>query len=158
MSEILTTTNIEELSSSRKRKSNRHSSTAAIWRTASYILLTIIVWCGLAYGGYTIAKKQMTQLQAEIETTLISKIDSVQEENRHHIDSLNSELADLTAKLEEVSARLESTREELKLTSDSITGNDDAKLALQAQISALDKQLDELKKSLEKLENAARVY
>lgn len=161
MNDILTSTNIEEVSSRRKTRTERRSSPGTIWRTASFILLTIIIWVGLAYGGYTLAENHMNRLQehqAGIEATLMTKIEEVQEENRAHMDELNGELTELTALLEDVSKRLESIREELQLTSDSISGSDDTKLALQAQISALDKQLDVLRKSLEKLENAARVY
>jgi len=161
MNEIVASSHAEKLSSRRKARSERRSIPSNTWRTASYITLTVIVWCGLAFGGYTLAKGHIERLQeqqAEIEATLTAAIENIQEENRAHIDSLNSELTELTAMVEDVSARLESIREELKLTSDSISGNDDTKSALQAQISALDKQLNELKKSLEKLEHAARVY
>jgi len=161
MNDILTTTTTQELSSRRKTRSKQRTGPVTIWRTATLMLLMILVWCGLAYGGYTFAKNHIDVLQsrqAEIETNLLTKIEEIQEENRVRIDSLNGELTELTAALEEVSAKLETIREELQLTSDSITGNDDTKLALQAQISALDKQLEALIKSLEKLENAARVY
>jgi septal ring factor EnvC (AmiA/AmiB activator) len=161
MNDILASTNPKELSSNRKTRSERRSSPGTLRRTATYFLLTIILWCGLAYGGYTLAQEHINRLrnhQAEIETALKTRIEEVQEENRAKIDSLNSEMTGLTAKLEDVSAKLETIREELQLTSDSISGSDDTKLALQAQISALNKQLDDLKKSLEKLENAARVY
>jgi chromosome segregation ATPase len=161
MNSIYPSANTKDLSSGRKTRSERRSSPRTGRRTAILFLFTIIVWCGLAYGGYMLAQEHLNRLlnqQAEIEAALMTKIKEVQEENRAGIDSLNGELTELTGMLEDVSAKLETIREELQLTSDSISGNDDTKLALQAQISALDKQLDELKKSLEKLENAARVY
>ena len=161
MNDILVPANPKELASKRKTRSERRSSPGTLRRTSTYFLAAVTVWCGLAYGGYTLAQEQINRLQnqqAEIETALQTRIEEVQEENRARIDSLNSEMTGLTAMLEDVSAKLETIREELQLTRDSISGSDDTKLALQAQISALDKQLDELKKSLEKLENAARVY
>lgn len=160
MNTIPTTTNRNEVSSRRAKRRER-TTTGSIGRTVTYSLLTLAVWGGLAYGGYTLATNHIDSLhnqQAEIEAKLMAKIEGVQSENSAKFDTLNDELNELTAKLESVSEKLESIREELQLTSDSISGNDDTKLALQAQISALDKQLNELRKSLEKLENAARVY
>lgn len=127
----------------------------------TYALLTLVVWGGLAYGGYVLATDHIDNLhnqQAEIESNLLMKIEEVRSDNRAKFEELNDELTELTARLEGVAEKLEAIREELQLTSDSISGSDDTKLALQAQISALDKQLEELKKSLEKLEHAARVY
>jgi len=161
MNDRLATMIEEELSSRRKKRTERSPSPARTWRTVTYILLTILAWSGLAYGGYVLATDHISSLQnqqAEIEATLLSRIEKVQEANQAAMDSLNGELTELTAMLDYVSAKLESIREELQLTSDSISGNDDTKAALQAQISALDKQLNELRKSLEKLEHAARVY
>jgi len=161
MNDRLATMIEEELSSRRKKRTERSPSPARTWRTVTYILLTILVWSGLAYGGYVLATEHISSLQnqqAEIEATLLSRIEEVQEANQSAMDTMNGELTELTAMLEDVSAKLESIREELQLTSDSISGNDDTKAALQAQISALDKQLNELRKSLEKLEHAARVY
>lgn len=159
MNEILASQNTRERTSRVKKKRKQNAGT--VWRTLTYSLLTVVVWGGLAYGGYTLAEDYIHQLhnqQAEIESRLMMKIEEVRSDNKVRFEELNSELVELTAMLESVSGQLESIREELELTSDSISGSDDTKLALQAQISALDKQLEELRKSLEKLEHAARVY
>lgn len=158
MNELHTSPRTNELSS---RVTKRGSHPGTTRRTAIYSVLILVIWCGLAIGGYALATSHINKLQAqqaEIESKLLMQIEEVRSENNAKIDDLNAELNALTAKMADVSEKLESIREELQLTSDSITGNDDTKLALQAQISELDKQLEELRVSLRKLEDAARVY
>lgn len=159
MNELHTSPRTNELSSRVTKKRGSHPGTTR--RTAIYSVLILVIWCGLAIGGYALATSHINKLQAqqaEIESKLLMQIEEVRSENNAKIDDLNAELNALTAKMADVSEKLESIREELQLTSDSITGNDDTKLALQAQISELDKQLEELRVSLRKLEDAARVY
>lgn len=162
MNELLTSQQTNELSSRRTKTRERNpGTTGTTRRTVVYSLVTIVAWCGLAYGGYALATNHINKLhtqQAAIESNLLAQIEEVRTENNAKIDELNAELSELTSKMLAVSEKLESIREELQMTSDSITGNDDTKLALQAQISALDKQLEELRVSLRKLEDAARVY
>jgi len=118
------------------------------------VVLLLLLWGGLAYGGYTYANMTLERHQAQMEQSL----QAVQAANEEQIEEMKAELAMVQEEMEKVQDGLAVIEEELVLTGETIGGTNQTKQALQDRIDQLNKQLNELKTSLKKLEDAARAW
>jgi len=118
------------------------------------IVLSILLWAGLAFGGYALAVHTLKQNQAYLD----QRISQIEENNQEQIKSIEDQLADVQEELVSVKEGLSAIDEELALTGETIGGTNQTKQALQQRIDQLNQQLIELKGSLKKLEDAARAW
>lgn len=118
------------------------------------VVLLLLLWGGLAYGGYYYANLTLERHQAQME----QRLQAVQAANEAQIEEMKSELAIVQEEMVEVQDGLAAIEEELELTGETIGGTNQTKQALQDRIDQLNKQLNELKTSLKKLEDAARAW
>lgn len=125
--------------------------------TAALIVLALLLWAGLIYGGYFFAMKH---LQAT-EQNFLNQIDVLKLENqRIHeeitatMQLLHDELDNFNGEMIQIRGEMNMIQEELELTGESLTGTDQTRLSLQERITELDGQLAALKEQLRKLEEA----
>lgn len=116
------------------------------------LLISLVLWGGLAYGGYWLANQYIKESRAYIDTQLTQ----VEEQNQKHMDDLQIKIDELYVELQGVESELALIQEDLALTGESLNGSDDTKVALQSRIDELNKQLKALQTSIQKLEDAAR--
>lgn len=118
------------------------------------LLLTIVVWAGLACAGYAFAVHTLDKQQQYVN----QRFAQVQEENQKQINALGEQLTQVQEEMKAVQDGLANLEEDLQLTGESIGGTNKTKEALQDRIDQLNKQLVDLKASLKKLEDAARAW
>jgi hypothetical protein len=118
------------------------------------VALTVVLWGGLAYGGYAFAMHTLDKQEQIVN----QRIAQVQEENQTQMKEMEEQLALVQDEMTEVRQGLSTIEEELQLTGETIGGTDETKQALSERINQLNNQLAELKQSLEKLEDAARAW
>lgn len=117
-------------------------------------LLAIVLWAGLAYGGYAFAMHTLDKQQQFVN----QRITQVQEQNQEQMKAMGEQLTLVQDEMSEVTSALTLIQEELQMTGEAIGGTDKTKQALQERIDQLNTQLAELKASLKKLEDAARAW
>ena len=118
------------------------------------VTLAVLLWGGLAYGGYAFSMYTLDKQQQYVN----QRIAQVQEENQQQMQQMGEQLALVEEEMHDVQRGLSNIEEELQLTGETIGGTDQTKQALSERINQLTNQLAELKKSLEKLEDAARAW
>jgi septal ring factor EnvC (AmiA/AmiB activator) len=118
------------------------------------VFLVLLLWSGLAYGGYLYANHTLTMQQRYFE----KRMEQVQAANEQQIKQLEEQLVIVQDEMKKMQDGLSSIEEELELTGETIGGTNKTKQALQVRIDQLNKQLTELKASLKKLEDAARAW
>ncbi len=118
------------------------------------ILLAIVLWGGLAYGGYAFTQYTLQQQQNYVDL----RIAQVEAANEKQMKLLEEQLILVQDEMVKVQDGLSTIGEELQLTGETIGGTNKTKQALQDRIDQLNKQLVELKASLKKLEDAARAW
>ncbi|MFD2371204.1 hypothetical protein ACFSO0_14875 [Brevibacillus sp. GCM10020057] len=118
------------------------------------LILTTVVWAGLAYAGYVFAVHTLDKQQQYVN----QRFEQVQEENRKQMLALGEQLTQVHEEMKTVQDGLANLEEDLQLTGESIGGTNKTKEALQNRIDQLNKQLVDLKASLKKLEDAARAW
>jgi septal ring factor EnvC (AmiA/AmiB activator) len=117
-------------------------------------VLALLLWGGLAYGGYAFAMHTLDKQQQFVN----QRITQVQEKNQEQMKAMGDQLTLVQDEMAEVVSGLTVIQEELQLTGETIGGTDKTKQALQQRIDQLNTQLVELKASLKKLEDAARAW
>ncbi|MBP1934096.1 hypothetical protein [Ammoniphilus resinae] len=110
------------------------------------IIIGVILWAGLLFGGYKVAEHYIQNTQSYID----ERIAEVNQHNEEKIGALQGELG-------KVQEELSAIQEELAMTDETINGTNETKQALESRMAALDKQLASLKNSLKQLEEAIRV-
>jgi septal ring factor EnvC (AmiA/AmiB activator) len=123
-------------------------------RSVLPVVLAVLLWGGLAYGGYVYANHTLEMHQRHID----QRIQEVQAFNQKQMEQLQGQLVLVEEEMKRVQDGLTSIEEELQLTGETIGGTNETKQALQVRIDQLNKQLIELKASLKKLEDAARAW
>lgn len=118
------------------------------------VVAAVILWGGLAYGGYTYANYTLEKNQQYID----QRITSIEASNLKLVKQMEKQLILVQDEMKIVQDGLASIKEELQLTGETIGGTNKTKQALQGRIDQLNKQLVELKASLKKLEDAARAW
>jgi len=116
--------------------------------------LAVLLWAGLAYGGYAFAMHTLDKQQQAVDL----RIAQVQKENEAQMQAMGEQITLVQDEMEKVASGLANIHEELQMTGETIGGTDKTKQALQERIDQLNKQLVELKTSLKKLEDAARAW
>ncbi|WP_400163361.1 hypothetical protein ACAF76_007785 [Brevibacillus sp. TJ4] len=148
-----------------ERRKKRAGLFGSLWNTLSPsraenkrpwlpVTLAVLLWAGLAYGGYAFAVHTLDKQEQLVN----ARIAQLQEENQGHMNALGEQLALVQDEMKDVQQGLSTIEEELQLTGETIGGTDETKQALSERITQLNNQLAELKKSLEKLEDAARAW
>ncbi|HZG15398.1 MAG TPA: hypothetical protein VE710_10285 [Candidatus Bathyarchaeia archaeon] len=123
-------------------------------RSVMPIVLAVVLWGGLVYGGYAFTQYTLEQQQKYVD----QRIAQVKEANEKQVKILEEQLVLVQDEMIKVQDGLSSIEEDLKLTGETIGGTNQTKQALQDRIDQLNKQLVELKASLKKLEDAARAW
>ncbi|GAA4710891.1 hypothetical protein [Brevibacillus fulvus] len=118
------------------------------------MVLSVVLWVGLACGGYAFANYTLEKNQAQLE----QRIDEIEKTNAQQVALLEEQMNDVQDEMEQVKDGLSSIQEDLELTGEAIGGTNKTKEALQDRIDQLNSQLTELKASLKKLEDAARAW
>lgn len=101
-----------------------------------YILVFLIIWGGLIYGGFYFAKQYLDQQIANIQQTNALHIQEIKE----RMDSLTREMIDL--------------KSDLSNTDKTLSSSSSIQEQLNDKIELLDKQLKNLEKSLQILKEA----
>lgn len=117
-------------------------------------VLAVLLWAGLAYGGYAFAMHTLDKQQQFVN----QRITHVQEKNQEQMKAMGEQLTLVQDEMSEVVSGLAHIQEELQMTGETIGGTDKTKQALQERIDQLNTQLVDLKASLKKLEDAARAW
>lgn len=123
-------------------------------RNVWMIVLVVLLWGGLAYGGYAFANHTLAQQQQYVD----QRIHEIEASNENQMKKMEGQLVLVQEEMVSVQDGLTSIEEELELTGETIGGTNKTKQALQDRIDQLNKQLIELKASLKKLEDAARAW
>lgn len=118
------------------------------------VLLSVLLWGGLAYGGYAFTQYTLVQQQSYVD----QRIAQVEASNEKQVKLLEEQLILVQDEMVKVQDGLSAIEEELQLTGETIGGTNKTKQALQDRIDQLNTQLVELKASLKKLEDAARAW
>ncbi|MFZ5634427.1 MAG: hypothetical protein ACOY40_16460 [Bacillota bacterium] len=101
-----------------------------------YVFLVIVVWVGIVFGGFYLAKQYIDQ-----------SIQSVQQTNAMQVQTLEARLDALAKEMKEIEETLENAGVAL-------SSSDTTQKKLDDKIEKLDKQLQELEKSLKILKEA----
>lgn len=123
-------------------------------RSVMPVVAAVILWGGLAYGGYAFANHTLEKNQQYID----QRIQSLEATNAKQVKTMEQQLASVTDEMKTVQDGLVAIKEELQLAGETIGGTNKTKQALNVRIDQLNKQLGELKASLKKLEDAARAW
>ena len=123
--------NTEELKSARARKTSSSKSLGPL-----YIVLFLLVWAGLVYGGFYYSKQYFDQ-----------EIKNIQQTNAMYIQEIKDRMDSLTNELIALKGDLSNTDE-------TISSSSSIHKELNAKIELLDKQLKNLEKSLQILKEA----
>jgi peptidoglycan hydrolase CwlO-like protein len=123
-------------------------------RSVLPVMLAVLLWGGLAYGGYAFANHTLEENQKYID----NRIDQIEKANEQQIKQMEEQLVLVQEEMKTVQDGLSAIKEELELTGETIGGTNETKQALQQRIDQLNKQLVELKASLKRLEDAARAW
>ncbi|QOY35083.1 hypothetical protein AWH56_020630 [Anaerobacillus isosaccharinicus] len=123
----------------------------------AYILLAVIIWGGLLYGGYNVADNYFKEIHSYLDEEIL-EMKTQNEEVIEQLERFNEELQFSTEELTMITLELNVIKEALELTGETITGSDQTRFALQEKISELDKRLNQLTTQLIKLEEAARAH
>lgn len=118
----------EEIRATRRKSSSR--------KTGIFVLLFLLFWGGLIYGGFYVTKQYLT-------TTL----GNIQQTNALHLQDMQERLASLSNELAALKGELSNTDKTLA-SSTGIQGE------LRQKIELLDAQLKDLQKSLKILKEA----
>lgn len=118
------------------------------------VVLGVLLWSGLAYGGYAFTQYTLQQQQQYID----QRISQIEESNEKQVKMLEEQMILVQDEMVKVQDGLSAIEEELQMTGETIGGTNQTKQALQDRIDQLNKQLIELKASLKKLEDAARAW
>lgn len=130
-------------------------------KTIIYVVLTLIAWSGLFYGGYYFTTKYLQQTHPLIASQLEEiKLENqrVETEINKSMQLLREDIKTSNQELMRVRSELLIIQEELELTGETITGTDETRQSLQEQMTELDQQLAIFKEQLEKLEEAVRAF
>lgn len=122
-----------------------------------YSVLAILIWGGLIYGGYTVAKNYFEDINKHID----EQINEMKQQNEAviaQLEQFNLELQASTEELLIITNEIAVIKDALEITGETLTGSDATRLALQERISILDVRLNELTAQLKKLEEAARAH
>lgn len=103
------------------------------------LILTVLVWAGLVFGGFYLAKDYID-----------NSIKNVQETNAMNVQALNERLNNLHGEMEEIKSALAQADETLSSTNTT-------RQQLNEKIDQLDKQLKQLQKSLQILRESGDV-
>jgi chromosome segregation ATPase len=128
-------------------------------KTAVYFLLMALLWTGLVYGGYFLAREHLHRTEQHIS----EQFDELRQENRRiekeiteAMQLFQNEVEKYKEEMQQIREEMQRIQEELELTGESITGTDKTRQSLQERMAELDKQLAALKEQLRKLEEAVR--
>jgi chromosome segregation ATPase len=130
-------------------------------RTAIFIVLILLLWAGLVYGGFFYSLKHMRETERHFADQLNElKLENqrVEEEIIAAMQLFHNELESSSQEIMQIRNEMNIIQEELELTGESITGTDETRQSLQERITELDEQLVGLKEQLRKLEEAARAF
>ncbi|USG67700.1 hypothetical protein NDK47_10645 [Brevibacillus ruminantium] len=123
-------------------------------RSAAPVIVAVVLWGGLAYGGYAFAVHTLDKQQQLVQ----QRIEEIQMANLHQMRTMEEQLTTVQDEMKLVQGGLANIEEELQLTGKTLGGTNQTKQALQDRIDQLNKQLVDLKASLKKLEDAARAW
>ena len=129
------------------------------WKTPALIVLSVLIWGGLVYGGFYLAHKEMRETEQYFSNQMIEiKLENqrIEEELTGAMQLVQNDLESFTQEIAQVRSEMYMIQEELELTGETITGTDQTRLSLQERITELDKQLAGLREQLRKLEAAVR--
>ncbi|WP_058303089.1 hypothetical protein [Gorillibacterium timonense] len=144
----------------------RGKSRAVRKRMPRWVVLTIIliVWIGIGYGGYTLARTYLGHIQQQLDQIAETNKTEIQELNaqltalKKGMDDQKTQAENLQKKLAAVEKELTAVKDEMSLAGDSLSTTAETKKALNDRITDLSKELTELRKLVKRLEEAARVY
>ncbi|WP_096201602.1 hypothetical protein [Bacillus sp. FJAT-45350] len=122
-----------------------------------YISLSVLLWLGLFYVGYSLAFNYFEENQTKMD----EKIESISFQNEEilsQLEQFNLELQSSTEEISLIKDELSYIYEGLELTGESLTGSDQTRLALEERMIELDKRLNDLRTQLVKLEEATRAH
>ncbi len=115
---------------------NKRRNTRSRWKEFLCIFLLLLVWGGLVYGGFYIARQYLDKSINNMQQTNAMNMQEVNE----RLDSLNLELNNL--------------RKEISNTDKTLSSSGSIQVELNQKIEVLDKQLKNLEKSLNILKEA----
>ena len=128
-------------------------------KTPVIVVLILLFWGGLVYGGYYIALKHMQETEQYFANQMIElKLENqrIEEEIISVMQLVQTDLESFNQEIVQIRSEMNMIQDELELTGESITGTDQTRLSLQARIIELDQQLAGLREQLRKLEAAVR--
>ncbi|MDX9873169.1 MAG: hypothetical protein RBT41_12255 [Clostridia bacterium] len=121
---------MEETSRTTSRKRSRNNLAGA--------LVIFVVWCGLVFGGFYIAKNYIDQTILKVQQTNALNIQAI--ENR----------------LNDIQNGLQNLEDFVGVTGESISSRDSIQEEMMQKIAEFDRQIQELKNSLNILKEAPR--
>lgn len=120
-----------------------------------WLVISLLVWGSLVYGGYFLANQYIKESKAYIDTT-IEQMETQNKEQIEIIKELQTKFDQVYSELLNIKSELAFIQEDLALTGETLNGTDKTKQALQQRIDQLNKQLNELQASIQRLEDAAK--
>lgn len=111
----------------------------ARWKGPAIIILVLLVWSGLVYGGFYLGKDYIDR-----------SVKNVQETNAMNVQALEEELKSIRGEMKEIETALNQADKQLSST-------DATREKLNRKIEQLDKQLKQLQKSLQILRETGNV-
>lgn len=130
-------------------------------KTIIYVVLTLLAWSGLFYGGYYFTSKYLQQTHPLVASQMEEiKLENqrVEAEINKSMQLLREDINESNQEIMQVRSELNIIREKLELTGETLTGTDETRQSLQEQMTELDQQLALFKEQLEKLEEAVRAF
>ncbi|WP_246218180.1 hypothetical protein [Litoribacterium kuwaitense] len=121
------------------------------WVTVVWWSLSILLWAGVMFGGYTAAEYYANNTRSYVDDQLAT----IQAKNEETLTTLDTTVSSVKDELVNVQKNLAVLQTKVEETGQGISGNDETKAALQGEVDKLTKQLKQLQQSLAKLEEAA---
>jgi peptidoglycan hydrolase CwlO-like protein len=115
---------------------NKRRNTRPRWKDFLSIFLFLVVWGGLVWGGFYIAKQYLDK-----------SINNIQQTNAMNMQEVNE-------KLDSLNLELQALKKEISNTDQTISSSGSIQVELNKKIMVLDQQLKNLEKSLKILKEA----
>jgi chromosome segregation ATPase len=126
-------------------------------KTATSILLVLLVGAGLVCGGFFLAREYLHRTEQHVSNQineLMLENRRIENEIKETMQLFKDELESYKEEIQQVRSEMNMIYEELELAGESLTGTDATRQSLQERMAELDKQLAALREQLRKLEEA----
>jgi chromosome segregation ATPase len=126
-------------------------------KTATSILLVLLVGAGLVCGGFLLAREYLHRTEQHVSNQvneLMLENRRIENEIKETMQLFKDELESYKEEIQQVRSEMNMIYEELELAGESLTGTDATRQSLQERMAELDKQLAALREQLRKLEEA----